>query len=98
MVLQVAIFKTRDIEKALLAKGFQVEQTHHEYFWFYYNGKRTHIKTRISHGKKEYGSNLISAIKKQLKLQSKQQIEDLLNCPMSEEDYIELLLSNGEVD
>ncbi len=97
-MLQVAVFKPRDIEKALLAKGFKVEQTHHEYFWFYYNGKRTHIKTRISHGKKEYGPNLISAIKKQLKLQSKQQIEDLLNCPMSEEDYIELLRSNGEVD
>ncbi len=92
------MIKTRQIESALLSKGFKIEETHHEYFWFHYNGKRTHIKTRISHGKIEYSANLISAIKKQLKLSSKKEIEDLLNCPMSGNDYIKILLQKGELE
>lgn len=97
-MLKLAAIKTRDIKSALLSKGFEVEETHHEYLWFYYDGKRTHIKTRLSHGIDEYGSNLINAMKKQLKLNSRQDIENLLKCPMTESQYIELLLKSGELD
>ncbi len=97
-MLRLTVIKTRDIKSALLSKGFKVEESHHEFLWFYHNDKRTHIKTRISHGIEEYGPDLISAMKKQLKLNSKREIEDLLNCPMKEAEYIELLMKNGELD
>ena len=98
MVLWLTVIKTREIRANLLSKGFQVEESHHEFLWFYFNGKRTRIKTRLSHGKKEYSPGLISAMKKQLILKSQKEIEDLLNCPMSEEQYIEILLKCGELD
>lgn len=94
----MTVIKTREIRANLLSKGFQIEESHHEFLWFYFNGKRTHIKTRLSHGKDEYGPKLISLMKKQVKLNSKKEVEDLLKCPMSEEKYIEILMENGELE
>ncbi|WP_048046507.1 hypothetical protein [Methanosarcina mazei] len=90
-------FKTRKISSALKTKGFKEEETHHTYFWFYYNGLRTHIKTRISHGDGEYGDGLLSAMKKQLYLNSMNDLENLIECPMSQEDYIEQLLDKNQL-
>lgn len=84
-------FKTRKISSSLEKKGFQHEEKHHTFFWFYYNGLRTHIKTRISHGSDEYGNGLLSAMRKQLELSSMKELEDLINCPMSYDDYIKQL-------
>ena len=89
--------KTRKIALSLQNKGFEAEETHHTYFWFYHNDQRTHIKTKISHGSNEYGDNLLSAMQKQLKLNSKKELLDLINCPMSQEDYIRLLTNKNEI-
>jgi len=74
-----------------------VEETHHTYFWFYHNDQRTHIKTKISHGSNEYSDSLLSAMQKQLKLNSKKELLELINCPMSQEDYIGLLKNKNEI-
>jgi len=83
----------RIIESSLLEKGFVEEDSSHKYFHHEYNGKRTGISTYTSHGSsyKTYGDNLINMIKKQLKLDTNNQIRDFLQCPMKSEEYIRIL-------
>ena len=78
---------TRQLKKALLRKGFQLDETHHTMFWLIVDGKKTSIKTRLSHGKKEYGSSLLSLMSRQLRL-SKRQFEQFVACPLTQRDYI----------
>ena len=89
--------KTRKISSSLQNKGFRAIESDHTYYWFFLNDIRTHIKTKISHGKSEYGDNLLSAMRKQLKLNSASELKDLIYCPMSQEDYIELLEERDEL-
>lgn len=92
----MAVRKVRDITNALNKKGFELSQTHHNYFILYVDGKKTSIRTRISHGKKEYGENLLQAMSKQLKL-SRVLFDDLLDCPLSYNDYVDILVESGYI-
>lgn len=92
----MATLKIADITKSLVVKGFEQQITHHEMFWFIYNGKKTSIRTRVSHGEKEIGDSLIGMMAKQVKLK-RSEFEDLIACPLSKEQYETILLSKGEV-
>lgn len=84
-------FKSSEIESSLLRKGFSLDFKKHRYFHHEYNGKKTGVFTYVSHGKKEYSGNLLGSVKKQLKLQSLGQLTNLIDCPMSADDYIQYL-------
>jgi hypothetical protein len=43
------------------------------------------------------GGHLLSVMRKQLKLKSALELKDLINCPMSQERYIELLKERDEL-
>jgi hypothetical protein len=90
----MAARKTLEIERALTGKGFRKEETHHEMYWLMVEGKRTAIRTRISHGKKEYGENLLGQMARQLRLR-RRDFDDLLDCPLSEEGYLKILQDQG---
>lgn len=96
----MASWKWREVRRVLVTKGFQEEPpTHHEWYRFYHNGKATSIRTKISHGdKRELNSNspLMRSMQYQLRLQRKQ-LENLLNCPLSEEEYVAHLESEGHL-
>lgn len=84
----------RKIESSLVKKGFiRDEATHHTYFYHEYNGKRTGISTYTSRGDKikTYGNSLLSMMKRQLKLDNLHQVIDLFKCPISEEEYNQIL-------
>jgi predicted RNA binding protein YcfA (HicA-like mRNA interferase family) len=88
------------IIKSLLKKGFEeTSSTHHRMFFHKHQGKETGAKTFISHtpGLKAYNDSLLAKMKGQLKLNSKSELADLLNCPMSGEDYISKLKENGTI-
>lgn len=88
----------RKIESSLVKKGFiRDEATHHTYFYHEYNGKRTGISTYTSHGDKikTYGNSLLSMMKRQLKLDNLHQVIDLFKCPISEEEYNQVLKEKG---
>lgn len=89
--------KTRNIASALTSKGFRVRKGRrdHIYYVLWRDGIKTHIWTKISHGKKEYSNNLIGQLRKQLRL-DKREFFDLIDCPLSKEGYISLLLEKGE--
>ena len=86
--------------KSLKKKGFTDSTEHsndHKYLEFIYDGKMI-LYTKLSHGsKKDIDDYLIKQMSSQCKL-SKQQFADLVNCPLSEDKYIEILKSLGEID
>lgn len=88
----------RRIESALSSKGFIEDRAgDHRFFHHEYEGRRTGISTRISHGSgyKTYGDTLLSAMRKQLELDSVAQLADLVNCPMTRDRYNEHLRGKG---
>ena len=92
------IIKTRKIDSALIRKGFvKKEKRDHIYYILYVNGKKTQIRTKLSHSSKEYNDGLLSAIRKQLKFNSKKELENFINCPLSEEEYISMLMDKSVI-
>lgn len=80
--------------KKLKRKGFDISHKKKHYFMmFYYNGKKTRAHTIINlRPKKVIGKGLFSTISKQLYLENPELIE-LLDCPMSQDDYIKILMT-----
>lgn len=85
------------IERSLLKKGFIREDSHHRYFYHEFNGKRTGAFTYTSHGSgyKTYGDPLLKRMKKELRLETLNDVKDLLGCPMDEDQYNEKLKVKG---
>jgi predicted RNA binding protein YcfA (HicA-like mRNA interferase family) len=86
--------KSRVVLSGLRNKGFQESNRDHKYLIFYFEGKKTEIRTKISHGSKDIDDRLIHMMAKQLKL-SKEDFLDLVKCPMSRETYIQKLQAAG---
>ncbi|VUT26866.1 MAG: hypothetical protein MASP_01745 [Candidatus Methanolliviera sp. GoM_asphalt] len=84
--------KTRKIGSALEKKGFlKKEGGRHTIYYFVVNGKRIGIHTELSRGIKEYSRGLLSAMHKQLKFNNISELEDFIECPLSKDDYIDIL-------
>ena len=77
----------------LLSKGFKAAKGDHKYLEYYFNGKFI-LHTKISHGEKELQDFHIGMMKRQCKLE-KSQFLDLANCPLSANDYLEILRKSG---
>jgi len=86
--------KVRDVINGLTRKGFCKSNRHHKVLIFYYNGKKTSIFTKVSHGCKELNDYLIGKMSWQVKL-DKKQFEDLVNCPLSHKSYLGELRKKG---
>lgn len=86
-----------DVISGLLKKGFKQESgAKHDKLRLYVGDKRTGITTSVSRGKqyRDYGEDLIDLVKKELRLDTKKQLMDLIECPMSYEMYIKHLRVN----
>lgn len=85
--------KRTQIESSLRKKGFVEEGGDHEYFYHEIDGKRTGAWTKVSRGSgyKDYGINLLKAMKIQLRLDSLEQVRRLLECPMDANEYNNIL-------
>lgn len=90
----------RVIEASLQDKGFQkYEKRDQRFYYFFYKGKKTRVRTKISTGikYKDYGVDLLKMIKRQLWLDQLKEVKDLLICPMDEGQYIKILLNKGKI-
>lgn len=88
----------RDVEAALLAKGFQARSGDHTYLIYITNdGKKSMAKTKTSHGSsgRDIDDSLLAMMARQCALTKKQFLE-LLDCPMSREEYEGTLRQNGK--
>ena len=89
--------KARDIDAALCKKGFK--KTNGDHVWYYFYDRQTGAtlaQTKISHGAMgmTIGAKLISQMARQLHL-TKAQFLELIDCTLSEEDYREILKTQG---
>lgn len=90
--------KTKYLKKVLSKKKFQFypkKSNHHQFYYLVVDGVKQRVYTYFSHGKKEYDSRLMGEIKKQLKFNSSSDAEDYFDCPMSGDDYVDMLRSIG---
>jgi hypothetical protein len=80
----------------MLAKGFVVDQTHHEMFWLVVAGKKTSVRTRISQGAREYGDGLLAAMSRQMGL-PRTEFDRFIECSLSANDYLTILTNSGRI-
>lgn len=88
--------RTDKIKSSLTKKGFVAENGDHKFYTLYCDGKKTQIYTKVSHGKTEVGEPLIGKMAKQVRL-SKLQFADLINCPLSKEEYMQMMKEQGYI-
>jgi hypothetical protein len=88
------------VEQALLAKGFEREETDHSVFVYCTTrGLRTLVKTRTSHGRggDDIPVPILSAMRKQLRIED-DEFRRLVECPLKRDEYERILLSRGHID
>jgi hypothetical protein len=90
---------TIDIQRVLQKKGFILEpqKDHHQFYYLVVDGKKQAIKTYFSHSKREYDQSLMNKIKLQLKFRETKKAEDFFDCPMTKDQYVEMLIEFGEI-
>lgn len=92
MPIKLSEFKSGVIRK--IRKKFEIKERKgaHIYYEIWYRGIKVK-ETYHSHGSggKEISDDILQKIKRQLNLNSIKQLYDLKNCPMSDEDYFNLL-------
>jgi hypothetical protein len=87
------------VQVNLPKKGFvEQDDRKHVFYHLHYDGKKTHIRTHVSHGSKYkiLGDDLVAKMAVQCKLTSKN-FRCLAECTLSQEDYFELLRESGEI-
>ncbi len=88
-------------EQSLVEKGFRRDKSPgHVYFFHIHRGQETGIKTYVSHSKKykDIGPDNLESMRRQLRLETRGQAIDLLQCPMSGADYNDYLIEMGHID
>jgi len=87
------------VQENLPKKGFvKQDDRKHIFYHLYHDGKKTHIRTHVSHGSKHkiLGDDLVSKMANQCKLTAKN-FRGLAECTVSREDYVKLLKEAGEL-
>lgn len=83
--------KPRDIEAALLAKGFGLMNRRHRTFHYIADGQKTQVTTWLSHSRRaDISKNLIGLMARQCQL-TKSEFLSLVDCSMSGSDYHDVL-------
>ena len=89
--------KQRDVERALIKKGFQRTESHHHFFIYHScEGKKTTVKTKTSHGGQELSNYLLQQMARQVCL-SKNDFLSLIDCPMSRNQFEQRLVSLAKI-
>jgi hypothetical protein len=86
----------RDIRGALLKKGFvQVKgRQRHQTFQLCVNIEGVDIRTHYSHSASECGDGILNLMARQLHL-TRQQMNDLIDCRMGRDEYVDVLSDKG---
>lgn len=83
--------KAREVANGLVRKGFVASNSHHKFYSLHVDGKKTSIKTKISHGEDECNQYILRQIAKQIHLDERA-FCDLLDCPLSHAAYVKILV------
>jgi hypothetical protein len=80
----------REFERALLRKGFRLERSSKDkIFYFYHQGKKTEVHTKISQGRGEdLRDKLLGKIKQQMYFDTTAQVGRFIDCSIDEQAYL----------
>ena len=90
-------FTRRQVERALQRKGFRIRENDHRFFIYHtLDEKKTEVRTKTSHGKlgADIADPMIGRMAKQCRL-TKKEFENLIECPLSQEEYQNILVKNN---
>lgn len=89
--------KKKDIEAALLSKGFVRKDKGHRVLHYYGDGRKTHITTWTSHSSDtDINKTLIGAMARQCRLTASE-FRRLVDCAMTASDYYDVLRAKKEL-
>ena len=88
-------FSARDVDAALLRKGFVKRHGDHAYYHFKYRGRDVGVSTKISHGEKEIGLGLIKRMRAQMRPEANADFARFVECPLTLEEYVAILMRLG---
>lgn len=91
--------KRDEIQKALQRKGFKVSNNDHtKLIYFNFAGSKTSVWTKTSFGTshKDISDDNLSKMARQCRLNKKKFI-NLIDCPLSREEYEEKLRAEGQI-
>lgn len=83
----------KEVDRAWEKVGMECKNTGDRHAWFNYGGKKI-IRTKKSFGSGKLEGNIPYLIRQQMKL-NEQQFDDLINCPLTRDSYIEILKTKG---
>ena len=94
--------KNKKVSSDLKAKGFRTtprggKRQDHEYLHFYHGNIKTDIFTFVSHGTKMVSREILKQMATQVHLENNE-FEQLLDCPISYQQYIELMIEREYID
>lgn len=88
---------SREIERALLKKGFVRKDRKDRLFVLMTDGQKSRISTILSHtSNMDYGDNLLALVAAQMKL-SKRELLEFVECTLSGSKYADLMIDRGWV-
>jgi hypothetical protein len=90
--------KTRTIAVALLRKGFEARRSHHTFYYLLVDDRPEKIHTILSHGVDEYGPDLLTRMRRQLRFPTIEAFLDFVQCRLEYEEYVRLLREAGEIE
>jgi len=77
--------------RALCSKGFEVDKSRKRHIFLHYHrssdGERTAVNTHVSKGRGEIKSSALRQMPEQVGLDSQEELNDLIECPMSRKQY-----------
>ena len=88
--------KKSEMEKIFRKLSLQIRSTGHNYGWLVLNGKKI-LRVHYSHGKGDIPEKITNKIRGQLKL-SQKDFRELIKCPLTIEEYINILKQKGFID
>ncbi|MDD3999911.1 MAG: type II toxin-antitoxin system HicA family toxin [Bacilli bacterium] len=93
------VLKPKQLISSLTKKGFQEFEGGNHKKYIFFNGKvKTGIIVEISHDGKDIRKAMSGIIKREMKLDSNNQLQDFYNCPMTKEQYTQILIDKKLID
>ena len=87
------VIDSEQFRRSLLTKGFVGDNTDHRTFRHLYSGRYSGVTTKLSHGARhDITRGLLGCHKRQMKLDTTQQVVDFTKCQMSGSEYNEILI------
>jgi hypothetical protein len=85
----------READSTLKNKGFQRVDRDHQFYYLHVNGKKTHIRTMISHGEREISDPNCGSMAREMKITGPE-FREFMSCTLQHEQYVEKLIERGE--